>query len=87
MLTESKPPVSPRATGKRLSLEDLDTEELLPPKTEEAAPSEDSIKKTSWDQKIESILTLVEDFLKKMTNNPLASILVSSTTNPWKTIT
>ena len=82
MPTESKPPVSPRATGKRLSLEDLDTEELLQPKTEEASsPSEDSIKKTAWDQKIESILTLVEDFLQKNDQQSIASILRKLTTN------
>ena len=73
---ESKPTASVPSTGKRLSLEDLDTDELLRPKSEEKSPSpEESVQKISWDHKIESILAQVEDYLQKNDHQSVASIL------------
>ena len=64
--TDSKSPISSTTKGKRLSLEDLDTEELLPPKTEKKAASpQESVQRISWDQKIDSILARVEEYLKQ----------------------
>ena len=73
---ESKPTASVPSTGKRLSLEDLDTDELLRPKSEEKSPSpEESAQRISWDHKIESILVQVEDYLQKNDHQSVASIL------------
>ena len=73
---ESKPTASVPSTGKRLSLEDLDTDELLRPKSEEKSPSpEESAQRISWDHKIESILAQVEDYLQKNDHQSVASIL------------
>ena len=73
---ESKPTASVPSTGKRLSLEDLDTDELLRPKSEVKSPSpEESAQRISWDHKIESILAQVEDYLQKNDHQSVASIL------------
>lgn len=79
---ESKSTTSAPITGKRLSLEDLDTEEILHPKTEEKTPTpEESVQKTTWDGKIESILAQVEEYLKQNDQQSVASILAKLDTS------
>lgn len=80
--TDRKSPISSTTKGKRLSLEDLDTEELLPPKTEKKAASpQESVQRISWDQKIESILAQVEEYLKQNDQQSVASILAKLDTS------
>ncbi|MGB1051549.1 MAG: DNA polymerase III subunit gamma/tau [Chitinophagales bacterium] len=79
---ESKSTTSAPITGKRLSLEDLDTEEILRPKTEKKTPTpEESVQKTAWDGKIESILAQVEEYLKQNDQQSVASILAKLNTS------
>lgn len=79
---DSKSPISATTKGKRLSLEDLDTEELLHPKTEEKPASPQvTVQRISWDQKIESILAQVEDYLKQNDQQSVASILAKLDTS------
>ena len=79
---DSKSPSSATTKGKRIRLEDLDTEELLPPKTEEKPVSpEENVQRISWDQKIESILAQVEEYLKQNDQQSVASILAKLDTS------
>ena len=79
---DSKSPISPTTKGKRLSLEDLDAEELLPPKTEKKAASpQESVQKIPWDQKIDSILAQVQEYLQQNDQQSVASILAKLDTS------
>ena len=79
--TENNPSVSPLATGKRLSLEDLDTEDLLKPPKQVETINPVKSKKIPWDRKIESILAYVEDYLQKNDQQSVASILLKLETS------
>ena len=63
------------STGKRLSLDDLETEDLLKPKEQEETISHEEVVQVPWDEKKESILTQVEDYLQKNDQQSVASIL------------
>ena len=79
---DSKSPILTTTKGKRLSLEDLDAEELLPPKIEKKAASpQDSVQKIPWDQKIDSILAQVQEYLQQNDQQSVASILAKLDTS------
>ena len=60
----------------------MDTEEILRPKTEKKTPTpEESVQKTAWDGKIESILAQVEEYLKQNDQESVASILAKLNTS------
>ncbi|MEC7268227.1 MAG: hypothetical protein VXV82_06360, partial [Bacteroidota bacterium] len=79
---DSKSPILTTTKGKRLSLEDLDAEELLPRKIEKKAASpQDSVQKIPWDQKIDSILAQVQEYLQQNDQQSVASILAKLDTS------